>query len=261
MATLLDPRGNEFLGALDAITGFTVTDGRAAAATLGALNAEADVDLNGHATMAFDLRTGAGNLTATFEATVDGTNYFVIPVIDQATNAVVTSVAVTTTLAKTYIAGVAGYRRVRVRISAFTSGNIAVAMRASSGSQAQIAPMPQPSQLVVSTLSTANTAVTATLPAAGAGLFHYITGIEIVRNATAALAGSATLTYTTTNLPGTLAWSVGNAMAVGGTQWDVQAFFPAPLKSSAANTATTVVAPAAGAAVLVRINVYYFVGA
>lgn len=106
----------------------------------------------------------------------------------------------------------------------------------------------------------ANGALTITLPAAGSGLFHYITRIEINRTATAALAGTATLVVTSTNLPGNPAWSFGNAMAAGGTQSDLNAPIWPPLKSSVANTATTIVMPAPGAAVLWRANVYYFVG-
>lgn len=104
----------------------------------------------------------------------------------------------------------------------------------------------------------ANAGVTLTLPAAGAGLFHYITGIHIQRTATAALVGSATLVITTTNIPGALAWSVGNAMVAGGTQNDVVMDFSCPIKASAANVATTIVCPAPGAAVLWRVTAYYF---
>ncbi len=118
----------------------------------------------------------------------------------------------------------------------------------------------RPTELVVSSTAAANTALTVTLPAV-ASSFHYITRIEIARTATAALVGSATLVVTTTNLPGSLAWSFGNAMAVGGTQRDLDAILNTnPLKSLVANTATTIVAPAPGAAVLWRINVYYFSG-
>lgn len=116
------------------------------------------------------------------------------------------------------------------------------------------------SDLVVSTTAAANTALTLTLPAAAAGLFHYITHIEITRTATAALAGTATLVITTTNLPGALALSVGNAMAAGGTQKDFDQIFPSPLKSSVAATATTIVAPAPGLGVLWRMNVFYYTG-
>lgn len=118
----------------------------------------------------------------------------------------------------------------------------------------------QPATLVVTATAAANTALTLTIPAAGAGLFHYISRIEISRTATAALAGTATLVVTTTNLPGTLAFSFGNAMVAGGTQKDLAENLLHPLKSSVANTATTIVAPAPGAAVLWRMNVFYYTG-
>lgn len=167
----------------------------------------------------------------------------------------------------------------RVRATALTSGSITGTMiatangsvmsleqgtlsTATTGSeQALVARVIcQPSTLTVSSTAAANTGLTVTLPAAGAGLYHYITGIEITRNATAALAGTATLVITTTNLPGSRAWSVGNAMAAGGTQIDVNIARDSPIKSSAANTNTTIVMPAPGAAVLWRCNVDYYVG-
>lgn len=115
------------------------------------------------------------------------------------------------------------------------------------------------SDLAVTGTAAANTGFTLTLPAAGANLFHYITSIVIQRTATAALAGSATLVITTTNLPGAIAWSVGNLMVAGGTQNDINLSLTGnPLKSSAANTATTIVLPTPGAAVLWRIVVTYF---
>lgn len=105
----------------------------------------------------------------------------------------------------------------------------------------------------------ANTQTTVTLPAAGAGLFHYITSIVIMRAATAALAGTATLNITTTNLNGAT-WTVGNAMLAGGTQIDLNFMPSKPWKSQVANTASTIVYPAAGAAVLSRITVTYYTG-
>ena len=118
----------------------------------------------------------------------------------------------------------------------------------------------QSTTLAVTVTAAANTAATATLPAV-VGQFHYITGIEIMRTATAALAGTATLIVTTTNLPGPLAWSFGNAMAAGATQRDLFLTFPNPIKSTTVNTATTVVMPLPGAAVLWRANVYYYTAA
>ena len=114
------------------------------------------------------------------------------------------------------------------------------------------------STLAVTGTAAANGALTLTLPAAGVGLFHYITMIEITRAATAVLLGTATLVVTSTNLPGSMAWSFGNAMAAGGTQVDVRLALFSPLKSSAANVATTIVMPAPGAAVLWRASAFYF---
>lgn len=268
MAILYDARGNEVqVGLPDSITGFTVTDARAATVTLGALNAETVIDLNGAAVVNYYVSTAAGNLTYLWEGTIDGTNYFALPAFAEfqllaaaaTAEQYVPSVVVATTHSGAYAVGVAGFRRIRLRISAYTSGNIVVAARATQ-SNFILYSRPLPSTLFVTATAAANTAATATLPAAGAGMFHYITSINITRNATAALVGSATLIHTTTNLPGSPAWSVGNAMAIGGTQIDVD-FRPAsPLKSSVANTATTVVAAAGGAAVLGRVNVSYYVG-
>lgn len=267
MAQILDARGNPFQGQLDAITGETVTDARAATVVLGALNAETVIDLNGKAVVRVDARTAAGALTIVAEATLDGVNYFGVPMFAEqqllvaaiVQESFVPSVVVATTTSGTYLVGVSGFRRMRIRVSAYTSGNITVGLRASLA-DVIIQMRNIPSNLHVTATAAANTAATATLPAAGAGMFHYITHINIVRNATAALAGTATLIHTSTNLPGTPAWSVGNAMAAGGTQEDVNYTPTTPLKSLVANTNTTIVAAAGGVAVLGRVNVSYYVG-
>jgi len=269
MAIQYDARGNEYKagGFPDGTTGETVTDGRTISVLLGALNAETLIDLNGASVVSFDVRTAAAVLTYLFEATIDGTNYFSVPMFTQQqllAAAIVQeqyqpSVTIATTHSAAHMVGVTGYRRLRLRVSAYTSGNITVSVR-STRADLIIYNRPIPTTLMVTATAAANTIATATLPAPGAGMFHYISSINCMRNATAALAGGATLIITTTNLPGTPAWSVGNNMIAGGTQLDVD-FQPAnPLKSLVANTATTVVMPAAGAAVLNRINVSYYVG-
>lgn len=264
---ILDARGNPFQGSIDAIGGETTVDARVAGATLGAINAELITDINGKTTALFDVRSAAANLTLVFDATLDGTNYFSIPsfVISQQVGAAFASgqfvpqIVITTTAVGVYEVNVSGFRRVRCRVSAYTSGNVVVTARASI-SDFMIYALPIPSTFHISATAVANTAATATLPAAGVGLFHYITHINIVRNATAALAGTATLIHTTTNLPGSFAWSVGNAMNAGGTQVDVIYEPRQPLKSVLSNTTTTVVAAAGGAAVLGRVNVSYYIG-
>jgi hypothetical protein len=267
MSLILDARGNPFVGSLDIIGGETFTDARVAGALLGALNAELVMDIQGKAVAVFDVRTAAGNLTYVFEGTIDGTNYFTLGAFANqqllaaaiVQEQFVPSVVVATTHSGYYTVGCSGLRRVRVRVSAYTSGNVTVTGRASAADQIiQIRPIP--ATLHVTATAAANTVATATLPAAGVGMFHYITHIDITRNATAALAGTATLIHTTTNLPGSPAWSVGNAMIAGGTQLDVVYEPTVPLRSSVANTNTTVVCAAAGAAVLGRVNVSYYIG-
>jgi hypothetical protein len=120
-------------------------------------------------------------------------------------------------------------------------------------------PIPLAAPQVATAQPAANTGATLTLAAPGAGLFHYIQGIRISRAATAVLAGTAKLAITTTNLGGRL-WDVGNAMAAGGTQIDVAELWPLPLRSAVAATATTIVLPAPGVAVLWTVEVVYIVG-
>lgn len=114
------------------------------------------------------------------------------------------------------------------------------------------------SDLVVSATAAAGSIVTATLPAV-AGQFHRISAIVIERFAAAVLVPAATPTVvTTTNLPGTLAFTLpADALAQGAV--DRASYLPmgnAPLKASAAGTASTIVAPAT-TNVIWRVNVYY----
>jgi hypothetical protein len=110
----------------------------------------------------------------------------------------------------------------------------------------------------ITTLSSANASVTLTIPASGSGLFHYITSITATRTCTTAISGTAVLGYTSTNLPNSMAWSAGNACAVGSTTQDIWNDLSQPIKSSASNTNTTIVAPAAGATGVIRLSAVYF---
>lgn len=108
----------------------------------------------------------------------------------------------------------------------------------------------------------ANTALTLTLPAPGAGLFHYITHIYIARVATAALAGGAILEITTTNL-NAIRWVTGNQASITVSTFDGNVVtdqdYAHPLRSAVANTATTIVMPAPGAAVSWRAWCAYYI--
>lgn len=269
MAILYDARGNEIKSAFaDTVTNETVTDARPITAVLAAANAEVIMDLNGANTATYDIRTAAAVLTFLFEGTIDNVNYFALPAfainMNRAGNLFSETffgpLTVATTLSGSFSVNVAGFRRVRIRVSAYTSGNITVAARANASNLIPYA-RPIPSEFCITNTGVAGAGVTLTVPTGGPGLFHYITNIHITRNATAALAGTATLVITSTNLPSNPAWSVGNAMIAGGSQLDLNYTPTTPLKSAVADTATTIVMPAPGAAVLWRANVSLYIGA
>lgn len=104
----------------------------------------------------------------------------------------------------------------------------------------------------------AGSAATATLPAV-VGKSHVITSIQLVRASSAAVAGSAVLVTTSTNLPGSPSWSAGNLIAAGQTIVDLDFEPKFPLRAAVAGVATTITMPAAGAGVVNRINVTYYV--
>lgn len=262
MAILLDSRGNEFLGTLDQIGNQTLVDARVATATLGAVNAEILMDLQGHAVATFDLRTAAMSATLVFEGTVDGTNYIGLPAINVITEAQLAAVILTTTSAAVWMVGVSGFRRVRCRVSAYTSGNVVVAARASRADYA-IYSKPMPSQLHVTATAAVNTAATCTLPAPGAGLYHYITNIELVKlYAVVGVANGAGHIITSTNLPGNPSWTTEQRAGAAGDAPIVinKSYAGNPLKSLVAGTATTLVAPLQLQTIW-RWNVSYYIGA
>ena len=113
--------------------------------------------------------------------------------------------------------------------------------------------------IVVTATALVNTASTATLAAAGAGLFHYITRIELVKlYAVLGVAAAAGVIITSTNLPGAVAWTTEQAAGTLGTAPKViDITFARPLKSSVANTATTFVAPLQLQTIW-RWNIYYY---
>lgn len=101
------------------------------ASTSGNITAPAQtvtLDLDSFGTTGLQV-TGTWTGTLVFEATVDGTNYVAIQVIDVASGALVTD----TTANGSFLAAVAGFQRIRVRASALASGTAVVTLRASPG--------------------------------------------------------------------------------------------------------------------------------
>jgi hypothetical protein len=98
-----------------------------ASGSLGALNATAQLTLNGAGGFAVDLR-GTFVGTVTFQGTVDGTNWTAIPVLPLG-SAVQTATVTTATATGTWIGNGAGLVAVRANMTAYTSGTATVTLR------------------------------------------------------------------------------------------------------------------------------------
>lgn len=110
----------------------------------------------------------------------------------------------------------------------------------------------------VTATAAAGSAATATLPAGGAGKFTYLTYLQIIMYATAALTGGATPNLvTTTNLPNSPVFTFPSALAVGAVAEEKYEGALA-IKGNAANTAITIVSPALANSIW-RINACYFI--
>lgn len=255
MTQLFDVRGNPFNGPIDTITGETITDARAATAVVAALNAEAVLDLNGKAVVALDLRSAAFTGTVVFEATLDGTNYFAVTgLVGSTTVGLIAGAGVVNTQ---LVVGVSGFRRFRLRVSAYTSGTLTVALRSSTADYAILA-TPTPAAFCATATGVVNTAVTLTIPGV-AGVFHLFTRIQVKRFFVTAGLGATTPTIvTTTNMPGSMAFSFGTSGAIGQTIEElVQP--SSPIKATSAGSNTTIVCPA-GTDTIWRVSACYLLG-
>lgn len=255
MAIIYDSLGNE-QKLLDIIGGETRTDPRPITQSISAVNGEVLADCFGVGSCAIDVR-GTFSATLQVEASVNGVDYFSIPVMVPTSE--IFQVNITT--AGVYITHLpAATRRIRIRASAYTSGSATIAMRLS-GSENFVYAKPIPATLAATATGASGAAVTLTISAAGAGLFHYITRIIVQRFAVAALtAGATPVLVTTTNLPGTRVLSFPADAALQGTIYSEVIEPTQPLKASAANTNTTIVCPAT-TSVIWRVTADYYAGA
>lgn len=210
---------------------------------LGSLNAQVITDADGSGIVAVDLR-GTFSLTVEVSGTVDGVNWTLIPMrpVNQAAVLYVPSIA--GTAAGVWIGSCSGYRQVRARCTAYTSGSAVTTLVTNSQ------PIDQTlSGQVTSGVGTATgasgAAVTLTLAAPAAGLRHYLTYLSINRFAAALLtAAAAPVVVTTTNLPGSLAFSFAADAAPQGSLDRWREDFTYPIAGVAQATATTIVCPA-----------------
>lgn len=225
--------------------------------TIGALNAEVVIPCDGAASLSLDIR-GTFSMTLEVAGTVDGTNYTLIPVrpVNQASNVYVA--AVTGTTAGIWVGKCAPFRSIRVRCTAYTSGSATTTL------VADTAPLDDTlrgriTTSIGTTVGASGAATTLTLAAPGAGLRQYLTYLGINRYAAAVLTASATpVTVTTTNLPGSLAFTFPADAAALGTIDRWREDFAYPIGASAQNTAVTVVCPAT-TGVIWRITSGYYI--
>lgn len=211
---------------------------------LAAVAAEIFTDCDGCASFTLDMR-GTAVLTVTVEGTVDGTNWTLIPVRALNLASVIYLAAVVYPAGGGIWTGVCGgFRRIRARCSAYTSGSVAANLVASTAVLDQSL-QGMITQSIGTVTAAAGAVATLTLAAPGAGLRHYITYISVNRFASALLvAAAAPVLVTTTNIPGTLVFSFPADAAAQGTLFPLREDFAYPIATAAQNTATTIVGPA-----------------
>jgi len=246
MAVIYDSLGNEVKPRADTV----------AANTSLIMSASSQVmDLQGGESCAAIYINAVTTTVYQFEGTIDGSNYFTIPVLNQQTQAFTSLISAV----GVYYASVNGYKSVRLRVT--TGGTVGNIFMRASLSDYMTYTTPIPTTLSVTATGAAGAAVTLTVPAAGAGLFHYFTRIIIQRFATAALtAAAAPVIVTTTNLAGSRQLSFPADAALQGTMYTEEISPSQPIKSSTANTATTIVCPVT-TGIIWRVTADYYVGA
>jgi hypothetical protein len=225
---------------------------------IGALNSEVIIRCDGASTVSVEMR-GTFNLFLDVQGSVDGTNWTQIPVrLQNVANKFYLATAGGNNAVGIYVGQCSQYRLVRARCSAYTSGLAVTTLMVSNaipffGLEDLITPG------IVTAVGAAGAAVTLTVPGSGVGLRNYITYLSINRFATALLtAAAAPVTVTTTNLPGTLAFSMPADAAAQGTMDRWREDFAYPLASSAQNSTVTFVCPAT-TGVIWRVTAGYYV--
>lgn len=235
-----------------------VRESRRAVATLGALNAEVVLDLDGDANAKIVSVSNAFIGTLEFTVASDnGSSNFVpalaypmasecvggtLPVSSQP---VLSDALVAANTLRTLVIPVGQTRRVRVRVSAYTSGNLVTSITADVNDAANRALIDAPATLTATATGAAAAAVTLTIPAV-VGLRHVLDSVRVTRFAAALLtAGATPVLVTTSNLNGSPVLSLpAEALAAGAATEHPLDTGPRGLAATALNTATTIVCPA-----------------
>lgn len=248
-----------------------IRERREASGSFNVNGAEVVFDVNGDESVTWFGASTAFIGTIEFDGSVDGTNFRPLPAyplavssvggtIPQSGQPLLTIGLVAANTSVVYVQPCGQFRKVRCRVTAYTSGTLAVTANADTQPSANIAVLAKPSTLLITNTGAASAAVTATLPAV-AGLRHVVDFIQITRSATAALtAAAAPMLVTTTNLPGTPVATFGSDAGGIGVDKTIELNFGGTgLAATSLGTATTVVAPVY-TGVIWRITVAYRLG-
>jgi hypothetical protein len=241
--------------------------------TLNALNSELVLPLNGDQSVLVTVLSTSlvGTLEFTSAGDAAATTFLPVPAypmspkcvggtIPLAGQPLLIDALVAANTVRVYSIPVGQQKALRVRMSAYASGSVAVTIVADVCSPINTAIEAKPSTLLVTATGAAGAAVTATLPAV-AGLRHIVDFIRIVRSASVALtAGAVPTVVTTTNLPGALVATLGASADLQGVDRIEELNFGSTGSAATAlGTATTVVCPAT-TGVIWRVIVAYRLG-
>ena len=250
-----------------------IRERRQASGTLGALNAELVLDVNGDESALVHIASTAfiGTLEFTGSANADGTDYMPVAAypysigcvggtVPPAGQPLLIHALVAANTRVVYAVPVGQLKKLRVRASLYTSGSCVCTIISEAQASINNAIYAKPSTLLVTATAAVGLTITATLPAVS-GLRHVIDFIQVTRSATAALvAAPAPVLVTTTNLPGNPVLTFGSDAGGIGVDKEVKLDFGSSgLAATTIGIATTVVCPAY-AGVIWRINVVYRLG-
>ena len=250
-----------------------VRERRSAFGTLAALNSEVVLNMNGDESALVYVQSTSLAGTLEFTGCGDETGALYLPIaaypyspgcaggtIPPSGQPLLTDALIATNTARVYSVPVGQLRKLRVRLSAYTSGAADVSITSDTQSPLNTAIAAKPSTLLATSTAAVGVASTATLTAVP-GLRHIVDFIYVNRSATAALTASATpVLVTTTNLPGAPALTFGaDAGGIGVDKEQRIDFGSTGLAATALGTATTVVCPVY-AGVIWRVIVGYRLG-
>ena len=254
MSTIIQDVEGNFISELDTIGGQAILDTRVFTQTLAALNAQSVLYCKNTNAIAIEVRgTFVGTMLCQYS--IDGTNYDQCSIFNPVTELFLVNISAS----GKYICVLPnGVKQMRLLMSSFTSGAAFVSLRGAKESNFTYV-KPLPISLSVTATAAVSAGVTATLPAPGASLFHFITKIRISKYVAANLTASATPSIvTSTNIPGTPSFDFKTLGSLGDNEILNIDFSNNPLKSITANTASTFVAPILTGAIW-KIQIFYYI--